>query len=158
LLPPKKTHQNKGFTLIELLMVMAIIATLSAIAVPLYGEYIQRVKTTVAISDIKAIEGQLLLFETEVGRLPDSLVEAGIERTDPWGKPYQYIAIRGKPLTGAGRISPRMDRNLRPINSDYDLWSMGPDGQSQLALTAKASHDDVIRAGDGNFLGVAKGF
>jgi general secretion pathway protein G len=158
MLRTKKTPQNTGFTLMELLIVMAIIATLSAIAVPLYGEYIQRVKTTVAISDIKAIEGQILLFETETGRLPDSLAEAGIERMDPWGKPYQYIAIRGNPLTGPGKISPRMDRNLRPINSDYDLWSMGPDGKSQLALTAKASHDDVIRAGDGNFLGVAKGF
>ncbi len=40
-----------------------------------------------------------------------------------------------------------------PINSDYDLYSKGPDGASQGPLTAKASRDDIIRANNGRFIG-----
>lgn len=53
---------------------------------------------------------------------------------------------------------PRMDRFLHPINSDYDLYSMGKDGQTVLPLTARQSHDDVIRANDGSFVGLAVEF
>ncbi len=49
----------------------------------------------------------------------------------------------------------RKDHNLHPLNSDFDLYSMGPDGKSQPALTAKVSWDDVIRASDGGFVGRA---
>ncbi|MCP5251868.1 MAG: hypothetical protein H6939_09135 [Burkholderiales bacterium] len=42
-----------------------------------------------------------------------------------------------------------------PINSDYDLYSMGKDGASVSPLTAKASRDDIIRANNGRFIGRA---
>jgi general secretion pathway protein G len=47
---------------------------------------------------------------------------------------------------------------LHPINSDYDLYSIGKDGESVAPLTAKKSWDDVIRAADGAYIGLAKGF
>lgn len=53
---------------------------------------------------------------------------------------------------------PRKDRFLHPINSDYDLYSRGKDGESVEPLTAQKSHDDVIRANDGAFIGLAKFF
>ncbi len=53
---------------------------------------------------------------------------------------------------------PRKDRFLHPINSDYDLYSMGKDGRTTEALTAKMSHDDIIRANDGGFVGLASQF
>ncbi|MBI4001946.1 MAG: prepilin-type N-terminal cleavage/methylation domain-containing protein [Nitrospira defluvii] len=53
---------------------------------------------------------------------------------------------------------PRKDRFLHPINSDYDLYSMGKDGKTVEALTAKMSHDDVIRGNDGQFVGLAAEF
>jgi general secretion pathway protein G len=49
----------------------------------------------------------------------------------------------------------RTDKNLVPLNSDYDLYSMGKDGESQIPLTVKISHDDIIRANDGAFVGLA---
>ena len=52
----------------------------------------------------------------------------------------------------------RKDRFLVPINSDFDLYSMGKDGQSVGPLTAQKSHDDVIRANDGGFYGLASNF
>jgi general secretion pathway protein G len=47
---------------------------------------------------------------------------------------------------------------MHPLNTDYDLCSMGPDGKTNAPLTAKASHDDIIRANDGQYIGVAANF
>ena len=49
----------------------------------------------------------------------------------------------------------RKDRNLVPINTDYDLYSKGPDGASSPPLTARAGQDDIVRANDGAYIGVA---
>ena len=62
----------------------------------------------------------------------------------------------GPPCGGVGGA--RKDRFLVPINSDFDLYSIGKDGQSAAPLTALHSHDDVIRASDGGFYGLAKNF
>ncbi len=45
-----------------------------------------------------------------------------------------------------------------PINSDYDLWSSGKDGASSPPLTAKPSRDDIVRANNGRFVGLASDF
>ncbi len=61
---------------------------------------------------------------------------------------------------GGGNVvgQARKDRFLVPINSDYDLYSLGKDGRSVAALTAKDSRDDVVRASDGAFIGLASNF
>ena len=91
--------------------------------------------------------------------LPDSLDDIGWgNRLDPWGSPYQYLKFKrnkqGKVIPGQAR----KDRFLVPLNSAYDLYSMGADGDSKGPLTAKASRDDVLRAGDGAFVGLASDF
>lgn len=70
---------------------------------------------------------------------------------DEWGNPYQYTNI--EKAKGIGAL--RKDKNLVPINTDYDLYSMGPDGQSASALTAAISQDDIVRGRDGAFFGIA---
>ncbi len=62
----------------------------------------------------------------------------------------------GPPCGSIGQA--RKDRFLVPINSDFDLYSMGKDGDSVGPLTAQKSHDDVIRANDGGFYGLASNF
>lgn len=52
----------------------------------------------------------------------------------------------------------RKDRNLTPINTKYDLCSSGKDGKSKPPLTAKDSHDDIIYANDGGYIGMASDF
>jgi general secretion pathway protein G len=61
---------------------------------------------------------------------------------------------------GGGGIAgiARKDRFLVPINSTYDLYSVGADGKSTGPLTASISHDDVIRANDGGYVGLASGY
>ncbi|GAB4236056.1 MAG: hypothetical protein Kow00109_09470 [Acidobacteriota bacterium] len=52
----------------------------------------------------------------------------------------------------------RKDRNMVPINSRFDLYSMGRDGQSVPPITAQQSQDDIIRANDGGFVGLARNY
>jgi len=52
----------------------------------------------------------------------------------------------------------RKDRNLVPINSYFDLYSKGKDGQSKPPLTVPVSQDDIIYASDGAYIGLAKDY
>ena len=147
--------REKAMTLVELLLVVAIIGTLGAIAVPTYGNYIDKARNSAAIADIRGIEMGIVRFQAERGRPPDTLAEAAVQTNlDPWGNSYQYLRLQGvdkKDLKGDWR----RDRFINPINTDFDLYSMGKDGDSQPALTAKMSHDDIVRANNGTFVGLA---
>lgn len=150
--------KNCGFTLLELLIVCAIISTLVAISIPKYQEYINKVKIKVAIVEIREIEKIIYDFLNDKKYLPNNLTEAGANWLDPWGVPYGYILIQGMPEKGKEKVQPRKDRSLHPINTDFDLFSNGPDRQSKLPLTAQVSQDDIIRAENGRFIGQAKDF
>ncbi len=52
----------------------------------------------------------------------------------------------------------RQDSCLFPINSDYDLFSLGRNGKAGLSLSQSFSLDDVIRANDGGYFGVASDY
>lgn len=54
--------------------------------------------------------------------------------------------------------SVRKDRFLVPINSDYDLYSVGADDKTRPQLQDKVSRDDIIRASDGAYFGRAANF
>ena len=45
-----------------------------------------------------------------------------------------------------------------PLNTDYDLYSVGADGESSGPLSASKSKDDVIRALKGGYIGLASNF
>ena len=136
------------------MVVIAIIGTLAAIAIPNFLSYRERAKVTVAITEIKGIERDITAFEANIGRLPVSLVEAGRGNPlDPWGNPYVYYPVDSVPM---GKL--RKDKSLVPVNSDYDLYSMGADGKSQAPFTAKASQDDIVRANNGAFTGLAQNY
>jgi general secretion pathway protein G len=146
-----------GFTLIEVMIVVAIVGILSAIAIPSYQAYIEKSKETTAISDITTIGWKLKAIMMEnPDALPTDLsaINSGdaLPLIDPWGNPYEYLPLYGLP---GNQNNARKDHNLHPINSDFDLYSMGPDGQSNKPLTSQKSRDDIIRANDGAFIGKA---
>ena len=52
----------------------------------------------------------------------------------------------------------RKDRFGVPLNTDFDLYSMGKDRSSTDSLSTPNSHDDILRANDGAFVGLASDF
>jgi general secretion pathway protein G len=141
---------------VELMLTVALVALLGAIAVPSYTKYRENSAIQTALSDIVAIEQALARYEVqgEQASLPATLDDLGMAiPLDPWGNPYQYLNHEG-----ANRGHMRKDRSLVPINSDYDLYSMGPDGRSVSPLTAAHSRDDIVRAGNGAFVGKASDY
>ena len=144
-----------GFTLIELMVVIAIIGTLAAIAIPNYIAYREKARLASVISDFKHIETSVFAFTADNGRFPDTLAEAGLGNpSDPWGRPYVYYPMSNIP---AG-VKIRKDRSLHPLNTDFDLYSLGADGRSAAPLTAKASYDDIIRANNGGYCGYGENY
>ena len=151
---PVRRRLVKGITILELTIAVAIMAVLSIIGMAFYDDYSETGRVATAIIDIKDIEGAIAHFEVVYYRLPDDLTEAGRDALrDPWDSPYQYLN-----LANANKGQMRKDRNLVPINSDFDLYSMGPDGRSVPPLTAQQSRDDIVRANNGGFVGAAEAY
>lgn len=132
-------------------MVVAIIGILASIAIPSFQGIVERARVTKAIGDIQAIQLELLVLDS----LPASLDAIGRgSYPDPWGRPYVYVNL----TTAHGNGSARKNKFLVPLNSDFDLYSMGADGASSPPLTAKSSKDDILRANNGGFIGLAAGY
>jgi general secretion pathway protein G len=128
-------------------------ALLLAIAIPSYRAILDGQKGKSAIADMRSIGLQAEKYAMgHDAQYPASLNDMGIgAMVDPWGNPYQYLNLQD-PASGARA---RKDHNLHPINTHFDLYSMGPDGDSNAPLTAQASRDDIIWANDGAFVGIA---
>ena len=147
-------RSKRAFSTIELMISMTVIGILALIAVPSYTGYRERVVRAHTINDMKILGAGIENFRTEFGELPDSL-EGILDPLplDAWGRPFEYLNLQsGDPGVKGKR---RRDKNLNPINSDYDLYSKGEDGQTTAQLVAKKSRDDIVRANDGAFMGLA---
>lgn len=131
---------------------VAILGVLTAVALPKYDNYRERVKQNQAAQDITIIQAMIKNHQIDNGALPATLAEVGTaSKTDPWGRPYVYQELVS--ANGVGKA--RKDRKLNPLNSDFDLYSRGKDGLSRTQLTNKESLDDVVRANDGAYIGLA---
>ena len=151
----KREACQRGFSLVELLIVVGIILTLAALAIPSFLQVRDLARYTKAVGDIRIIEKDILTYVTSNGALPNTLTDVGRgDLLDPWGLPYvytNYAEVKKK-----NQI--RKDRFLHPMNSDYDLFSAGMDGEWKAPITAAASQDDIIRANDGAYVGLASDY
>ena len=160
-LPAKPSRLRKacvrGFMLIEVLIVFAIIGTLAAIAIPAYAKYRYKARIAMVITEIRILEKEIENYAAEHGEFPASLAVINMDLIeDAWGNPYRYLKIDGADLKGSGKDQQmRKDHFMVPVNSDYDLYSMGPDGDSKAPFTATASRDDIVRANNGRYVGLA---
>jgi len=146
--------RQRAYTMIEILIVVAVVGALAAIAIQSYQKYVERAQISRAVAEISGIAANLYHYREDNRQFPPSLNV--IYRTvpvDPWGNPYQYLAIDISPAPNRGAV--RKDKNLNPLNSDFDLYSMGKDGQTVKPLTGAKARDDVVRAGNGRFIGLA---
>jgi len=147
-----------GFTLLELMMAIGVGALLTALAIPTYGRVMDNLRVNQATKDLLIIASQVQRYRTAHDfKLPDDLSQlTGIPRQDPWNNDYQYLNFSSGAPGVNGKI--RKDHNLHPLNTEFDLYSMGPDGDSNAPLTSAKSRDDIIWARDGSFVGRASDF
>lgn len=145
---------RRGFTLIELMLIVLLIGILAAVAMPFYRGYKERVRIAQAINEIRIMSTVASNYWNDNHGYPSSLADIGqAGRLDPWGNPYVYYNIDAN-----GKGHARKDHALNPLNTDFDLYSDGVDGKSKAQITQKDSVDDVIRASNGAYVGLASGF
>ena len=148
--------RHNGVTLIEMMMAMVIIAVLVTIAMPMFQQVLDKARVARAIGDVRAVGIDLQTYETDGKGLPGSLSEIGRgDLRDPWGYAYRYLRF---PDDGGKPKGARKDRFLVPVNSTFDLYSVGKDGSTTAAMTSSPSQDDIVRANDGGFIGLASKF
>lgn len=147
----------KGFGLLELIVVMVVLTLLTTLAIPAYDGYTQRARVVSAIGDISALSLEIEKFRLKNnGRIPNTLDELPVDiPVDPWNQPYVFLNI---PASGSGKGEVRKDGKLNPLNTDFDLYSIGRDGMSAGPLSAQHSRDDIVRANNGGFIGLGEDY
>lgn len=158
-------NRQKGLTLIELLAALSIAAILAVFAQYMFGgnglncdnpngrpSYLMRAKIAAITADIGEIKLKAERFDLNNGRYPLNLAEIGMDgKTDPWGNPYVFTDLTT--LNGVGKA--RKDHNLHPVNTYFDIYSLGPDGATATPFTSTGGKDDIVMANDGQYFGPA---
>ncbi|OYQ79447.1 hypothetical protein B9T19_06650 [Ignatzschineria sp. F8392] len=91
-----------GFTLMELLIVLALIATISMIAIPVYSNYLQRAKITEGLTLAKGIQLEAELYYALNGDWPKENAHdlLGLDKAESYrGNSVESIALDGNQIT-----------------------------------------------------------
>src|SRR5215472_14618144 len=127
----RRRRDERGFTLLELLVVLAILGLLIGLVAPAALRQLGSAKEKIAHQTIERLASVLDIYKLDVGTYPtteqglQALIArpSGVTRwsgpylkgdavpEDPWGRPFVY----------------RMPSDR--ANHDYDLFSLGPNGQ-----------------------------
>ena len=130
-------RNKKGFTLIELMLVVIIIGVLVSMVVPRLVGRSEEARIAAGRADINSnISVALDLYELDNGRYPSTEEGLGALLAKPgssikWKGPY----LKREPMDPWGRKY--IYRSPGEHNTDYDLYSYGPDG-------VEAGGDDVV--------------
>ena len=145
--PHRTTLDKQGFTLVEVLVVIAIVAILAIIALPSYSMLKDLAKNARAETEIRMLEKGIALYVVDNNVLPTQLSDIpNATLIDPWLNQYKYYPITVPNDPGAYAYTVQ---GTDLVNTDYDLFSMGKDGQTAYLMTPEGStsSDDIIRCG-----------
>lgn len=120
---------SRGFTLLELLVVMVIIGLLAGYVGPKYFEQIGKSETKTAKAQIDALGKALDQYRIDTGSYPST--EQGLAAlnknpgsSEKWSGPYLKKDVPNDPWD-----KPYIYKNPGEHGGDYDLYSLGKDGQ-----------------------------
>lgn len=126
MLAPQQRH--RGFTLLELLVVLVVLGLLAGIVGPKYFNQLGKSEAKVARAQVESLVKALDLYRLEIGHYPST--EQGLQvlvsapgDIPQWDGPYLQ---RGVPQDPWGRAYVYRSPGE---NGDYDLLSLGKDGQ-----------------------------
>lgn len=148
----------RGMTILELMVAAMGVATLVAIALPVIEGARDDLRLHEAVTEIQVIQFQIIKYELKYGTIPAKTADLNLPEdvaTDPWENPYVYLNFASPDPPGS---DPREDQFLKPINTAYDVYSKGPNGDTFKDLNNWRGADDIIRAADGGYIGVASEF
>lgn len=147
------SRHSKGVTLLELMIVITLVGILAVGASAAYRGYVDRARVEQAKQEIAYIALEVEKFDTRPDRpnggFPNTLAELGLDPSyflDPWGHPYRYQSV-----TGVGGA--RKDHNNVQLNNDFDLYSVGKNGDTNQTFTSTLSQDDIVRGLNGSYIG-----
>jgi general secretion pathway protein G len=129
----------RGFSLVEILVTAGAVSLACAVALPGVTSYVDQARANRAINDLSTTAIRIHKWRTRTGEFPESLAEAGIAiPNDPWGRPYIY-----RRLTDADPTVARSHRARGKLNSDFDLYSVGPDGETATSCVQETALSSV---------------
>lgn len=125
-----RSPRRAAFSLIEFVVVMTIIGILAALIIPRFVGKIGGAKQAVARQNIGILETQVLMFQSDCGRLPtnaegvEALTRKPADLEEQWKGPY----AKDKDIIDPWGVQ-FMYQNPGRKNPDFDLWTFGADGQ-----------------------------
>jgi len=87
---PRPAERRSGFTLIDLMMVIAILAILAALTLPLVGQHVDKAEQAMAESNLAAAQKAVQVYYTTHGRFPDELTNDLFTQGEPLDMPEGY--------------------------------------------------------------------
>ncbi len=123
---PVRSQKRRGFTLLEVMLVLVIIAAIAGIAVYNIGGIQNRASKMNASTQIKGFKQALETYKLLIGSYPASL-DALHEEPSDLADPSKYTQLYKEPIP-ADPWGRKYEYKLN--GADYELRSLGPDGQS----------------------------
>ncbi len=133
-----RRQARRAFTLVEIIVVVTIIAVLAALIAPRLFGRLDWAKRNAAGSEVKAIESAVNMYLNDTGEVLSSNfdLEVLVLRPDDGGSPQGPYFQKQEDLVDPWE-NPYMIRVPGDVNYDFDIYSVGPDGQ-------EGTEDDVV--------------